>query len=343
MIRKIAGVVLLLILVIGLWQYQLLVYGLSQARGQIRILANVRSVASVLQDASVPDSTKEKLIFIQEVRQYAVDSLGINDSKNYTTFYDQGGKPSLWVVTAAAPFALEAREWKFPLLGSFPYKGFFEYDMALEESEKLKESNLDTHIGIVNGWSTLGWFKDPILSNMLLRNEGNIASLIIHELTHGTLFVKDSVEFNENLATFIGDEGARRFLKSKFGEKSLEYETYLQDKIDHERYVAHILRGCSALDSLYATFETNDEATTAKLEKKHALIDEIMDNIDTVSFNRPTRYAHLKNNTRPNNAFFMSYIRYQSKQTSFDDELKQRFNNDLRLYLEYLKERYPSL
>lgn len=341
MIRKIIGIVLLLILIICLWQYQLLIYGLSQARGQIHILANVHSVKSVLQDPSVPDSTKEKLIFIQEVKQYAVDSLGINDSKNYTTFYDQGGKPSLWVVTAAAPFALVAWEWKFPLLGSFPYKGFFDYEMALAESEKLKKNGLDTHIGVVNGWSTLGWFKDPILSNMLLRHKGDIASLIIHELTHGTLFVKDSVEFNENLATFIGDEGAKRFLKSKFGEGAKEYETYIQNKVDNERYAAHILQGCEALDSLYTAFEEDEEAY--KLEKKRALIDKIMDSIDTISFYNPSRYTYFKKNITPNNAYFMSYIRYKSKQTNFDEELKQRFNNDLRLYLEYLKESYPSL
>jgi len=29
--------------------------------------------------------------------------------------------------------------------------------------------------------------------------------LIIHEMVHATLWVKDSIDFNENLATFIGD------------------------------------------------------------------------------------------------------------------------------------------
>ena len=32
--------------------------------------------------------------------------------------------------------------------------------------------------------------------------------VFIHELTHGTLYVKDGVSYNENLASFVGDEGA---------------------------------------------------------------------------------------------------------------------------------------
>ena len=42
----------------------------------------------------------------------------------------------------------------------------------------------DTKIDEVNAWSTLGWFKDPILSSMLNRSAGSLAELIIHELSH---------------------------------------------------------------------------------------------------------------------------------------------------------------
>lgn len=341
MIKKVIGIVLLIILALCLWQYELVHYGLVQARGQLSIIANTRTVNEVLHDLNTPDSIKEKLIFIQAVRQYAFDSLGINDSKNYTTFYDQQGKPSLWVVTAAEPFALKAREWRFPLLGGFPYKGFFDYEMAQAEAKRLEEDSLDVHIGIVSGWSTLGWFKDPILSNMLSRKKGDLANLIIHELTHGTLFVKDSVEFNENLATFIGDEGAKRFLWTRFGERSEEFKTYVQSKEDYANYTHHILRGCDALDSLYATFEPH-YSHSKKLKQKQDMIEKIMDTVDTITFHNPDRFA-WRNATRPNNAFFMSYIRYRAKQGNFHHELLYDFDNDLALYMEHLKKKYPSM
>lgn len=99
----------------------------------------------------------------------------------------------MYVVTACAPFAFQPRMWHFPVVGSFPYKGFFEKNKALAEAKKIKEEEgLEVSVRTAGGWSTLGWFKDPVLSNMLNRSEGDLANLIIHELTHGTLFVKDS-------------------------------------------------------------------------------------------------------------------------------------------------------
>lgn len=342
MIRKILAFVLIFLLSVSLWQYELVLYGLAQARGQLHILANTRDVVDVINDPNTPDSTVEKLILIQQVRNFAVDSLGINNSNNYTTIYDQNGKPSLWVVTAAEQFALQPVEWKFPLLGSFPYKGFFEYEMALKEKAKLDADSLDTNIGVVGGWSTLGWFKDPILSNMLLRNKGDLADLIIHELTHGTLFVKDSVDFNENLATFIGKKGARRFLSQVYGNNSVELLQYEKDTQDSEKFTSHILRGSDKLDSLYKSFKDQDSYED-KFIKKKKLMSRILSTTDTLSFNNPVKYREIIKYIVPNNAYFLAFVRYKAKLDNFEYELETKFDNDLKAYLEYLKERYPSI
>lgn len=342
MINKIIGIILLVLLSVSLWQYELIVYGLAQARGQTHILANARSVEEVINDPVTADSIREKLIFIQQVKSYAVNSLGIEDSKNYTTIYDQKGLPSLWNVTAAEPFALQAVEWSFPIIGSFPYKGFFEYEMALKEKAKLDSDSLDTNIGVVGGWSTLGWFRDPILSNMLLRNKGDLADLIIHELTHGTLFVKDSVEFNENLATFIGREGAKRILTEMYGKNSLEFLSYEQSRADSEKFTGHILRGSEKLDSLYKSFSA-EESFESKQRKKDMMMKQIMSTTDTLSFVNKARYREIIHYIVPNNAYFLSFIRYRSKLDVFDNALKKDFGDDLKLYLEHLKEKYPSL
>src|SRR5690606_12277179 len=177
--------------------------------------------------------------------------------------------------TAAKPFALEPVEWKFPIIGSFPYKGFFEYEMALKEKARLDADSLDTNIGVVGGWSTLGWFKDPILSNMLVRDKGSLADLIIHELTHGTLFVKDSVEFNENLATFIGREGAKRFLKAMYGKDSEEVYAFEEGVKDGETFTNHILNGSEKLDSLYKSFTAKD-SYEERISKKEEMMKRII-------------------------------------------------------------------
>ncbi len=128
----------------------------------------------------------------------------------------------MWVVLACEPFQLKPKEWKFPILGDrFPTKVF----LRRSSGYRLKQDDLKRKDGMLSfrnpgGWSTLGWFTDPILSKMLMRSEGDLANLIIHEMSHATIFVKDSVEFNENLATFIGDRGTEQFLIDKYGDTS---------------------------------------------------------------------------------------------------------------------------
>lgn len=342
LIKRILLAMLCLLFLLGVWQYELISYGIGQANGQLKIIYGARPVSEVLQDPEVADTIKQKLVLIQEIRQFAFDSLGINESENYTTFYDQKGKPLLWVVTGSEPYALKAKKWNFPLLGSFSYKGYFDLEKAKNEELLLKAQKYDTHIGTVSGWSTLGWLKDPVLSGMLKRNEGELANLIIHELTHGTLFVKDSVEFNENLASFIGDKGAEKFLAYKFGEDSKEYKKYIQKNDDQKRFTNHVLHGAVLLDTLYNSFSENDPEDF-KFNKKHELILNITSGIDTIAFNNPDYYQKYFNRRNPNNTFFMSYLRYSSKLDNFEHEYRVKYNSDLKKYLEHLKSVYPSL
>ena len=98
-------------------------------------------------------------------------------SDNYTTFYNQRGKPILWVVTASERYKLAPKEWKFPVIGTFPYKGFFDEAKADRQEAELLDAGYDTEINEVSAWSTLGYLKDPILSIMLYRSPGSLASL----------------------------------------------------------------------------------------------------------------------------------------------------------------------
>ena len=321
---------------------ELIIYGIRQGVGQLKIIINAEPIEVLIQKPEFPDSMKQKLLYIQEVRSFAVDSLGINDTDNYTTYYDQEGKPVLWVVTACKPFALEPKEWTFPVLGSFSYKGYFDKDLAEAAAEQLKSEGWDTGVRTVSGWSTLGWFKDPILSEMLNRNEGQLAELIIHELTHATIYVKDSVNFNENLASFIGELGAVKFLESWFGESSPELIHYVNQEKDRNRFISYILTATIQLDSLYQGF--NEEMPEAEKEKsKEMLINQIRSNLDTVSFSNESTYRGFFDDYVPNNTFFMSYMRYHSKIDELKDLFYIKFDGDFERFLSYYKEKYPSL
>ncbi|MCU0325016.1 MAG: aminopeptidase [Spirosomaceae bacterium] len=331
-----------------LFNWESTVYGYRQAKGQFKIIWNTVQVEDVLADKNYPDSLKKQIRLIQEIKQFAVDSLGLNPSKNYTTFYDQQGKPILWVNTASEKFELKAKKWDFPILGEFSYKGHFEKEIADAELNQLKAEGYDTQQNEVSAWSTLGYLKDPILSSMLTRSPGRLAALIIHETTHGTLFVKNSLEFNENLADFIGDYGAIRFLEYKYGKNSKELRHYQFSKKYNDAYSKHLMFGVQKLDSLYQTFDKKQSNQT-KEQLKYELISQIMNSADTLlngSFEKKmiSRKKWSTNDKNlPNNAYFIGYMTYQSKQNQFEDEFKNKFNSNFKAYLSFLKSKYPSL
>jgi predicted aminopeptidase len=339
--KRIGLVFLIVLIAFVIFNFQLVTYGLEQAKGQLKIVYSARPFDEVLKDAAVPDSVKTKLHLIEEIKRYAEDSLGINKSDNYQSFYDQKGKPAIYVITACEPFELKEYEWSFPFLGSFSYKGFFNLERAKKEEAELKKTGLDTDLGTASGWSTLGWFKDPVLSGMLKRKEGSLANLIIHELTHGTLYIKDSVDYNENLASFIGDKGAIKFLRFKYGDKSVELEEYEHNKEDKEKYISHILSGAKKLEVVYN--EIKEKKREEKLKKKKQTIGEIISNLDTIKFHNKSYYTSDIDADSINNTFFIDFKRYNSKQDNFEKEFNEKFNGNLKSYLRYLKNKYPSL
>jgi len=340
MIKKI--VLLLVVLVAGfiLWNLELVVYGLCQGYGQVRIVWQAKPIEEFLHDPQFPDTLKQKLLLVEEVRQYAIDSLGLKDTRNYKTLFDQKGEELMWVVQACEPFQLKAKTWDFPVVGSVPYKGFFAKQKAIDERARLEEQGYDVSIRNPGGWSTLGWFTDPILSGMLQRDDGDLASTIIHEMVHATIFVKDDVEFNENLASFIGDTASYYFLASKFGKESKEFIEYLHDDQDYRKYSRHILRGTQKLDSLYESLK-QDEPVENKKEKKKSMITLIMSSADTLTLSKPRNTS--ANGRLPNNTYFMSYHLYQSKQDNFKKELDNDFGGDIKKYIQHLIKKYPYL
>jgi predicted aminopeptidase len=334
--------VFIIFTVLVIFYHELVFYGLRQAKGQLSIIYNARPVEEFLSDPAFPDSLKQRLRLIEEVRRFAIDSLGLKDTENYKTMFDQQGREIMWVVIAAEPFRMEPKTWKFPILGEVPYKGFFNKKLAIELKDQLEAEGYDVIIRNPGGWSTLGWFTDPILSKMLNRSEGDLANLIIHEMSHATIFVKDSVDFNENLATFIGDRGAEMFLVHKYGAGAKQYTTYMAEDRDYLKVVAHMLRGGEILDSLYQTM-TETQPVAEKKELKEQTILRIVERFDTLNLEVLQNPLKKLEGRLPNNASFMNYRQYQASQDVFWREWEGRFDRNLKAYIAYLTDVYPFL
>ena len=106
---------------------------------------------------------------------------------------------------------LKLFSWSFPIVGKVTYKGFFTQEGALKEKGGLDERGYDTYLQPSGAYSTLGWLKDPIFSSMLKWDDGTLANLILHEMAHATVYFKGKTDLNEQMATFIGNQGPSIF------------------------------------------------------------------------------------------------------------------------------------
>ncbi len=311
-------------------------------KGQLSIVWGARDFEEVFADPEVSDSVKAKLHLIEEIKLFAYDSIGLKHSDNYTAFYDQKDQRLMYVVTGAEKFQLKPYTWSFPVVGEVPYKGFFDAAKAKEEYFRLKMLGLDADIGGASGWSTLGWFKDPVLSSMLNRSEADLAELIIHELTHGTLFVTDSVEYNENLAQFVGVEGAKWFLRSKYGENSMELQAYLTSMEEDDKKTQFMLQQAKFLDTVYKSLEpTLSEQEKLIIKKKTFLLfwDRARDLKLEGDNDFPDRL--LRRMSKSGNTMFLQYTRYQAKQNDFSSDFS-RCKSDLKLFVQNMVAKYGT-
>jgi predicted aminopeptidase len=316
---------------------------LSQAAaGQMRILAKSEPIDDYLKDTAIPDSVRQKLQLVKEIRAYAFDKLGLLPTDNYTKFFDQQGKPLLWVVSASKEFSLEPKMWWFPIVGNVSYKGFFSLDGARDLADDLQADGYDTRIREVNAWSTLGWFSDPVMSTMLEYPEADLAELLFHELSHSTIYIKGNVDFSESLANFIGMRGAIMYMQDKYGEDSKECMRYVNDIADIDRFEQYMLNGAIKLDSLYATMKGSDNPI-GKRKLKQAYIAKIVANLDTVNFIDKGYYYHVFDNRQlPNNAYFIVKRQYNSKMNFFAEEMDKIAGGDLVKYIAYLRDKYKK-
>ena len=286
--------------------------------GQLTIVFESKPIDEVINDKNIPKETKDNLLLIADIKKFAVEELGYSESDNYTTFYDQHNCPLMYVVSACPEFSMEEYEWQFPIAGSFTYKGFFERKMADKEIAELKAEGYDVYLGTASGWSTLGWLKDPILSGMLDKSEGELAELIIHELTHSFKYEKDNITFNENLATFIGENGSKLYLNKKYGNDSpqtIEYKNILHDNAVFEGYMTS---GFYQLDSLYKGFNSQLSIQNKK-ELKQKKIANLLEGVSTLPLSDPMRFKYIdKKREQINNAWFAGFKRYNTLQKEFE-------------------------
>ncbi|HWB04643.1 MAG TPA: aminopeptidase [Verrucomicrobiales bacterium] len=219
-------------------------------RGQRQILTEAKPIARVLKDPSTSEAVRKKLELVLELRKFAAEELLLPADKQYDHYCDLKRKYVVWVVYAAPEFSVEGKTWWYPLVGSLKYRGFFSEENAKHEAAELKANGYDVYLAGTEGYSTLGYLRDPVLNTFLHRSDAELAELIFHELTHQGLYLSGDTDFNEALATAVGEEGAVRWLKAKGRTKELK--AYQAQRQLQRQIVRIVLDTRARLKDLYA-------------------------------------------------------------------------------------------
>lgn len=193
---------------------------------------------------------KDRLALVQELREFAARELQLPAERQYDRYTDLHREHVVWVVHAAPEFSVEAKTWWYPILGKLKYRGYFSETDAQQEGARLRAMGMDVDVSGTEAYSTLGWLRDPVLNTFIHRSDADLAELIFHELTHQRLYLKGDTDFNEALATAVGEAGARLWLKSK--GRLADLEIYNRRHQLQRDIIAAILRTRNELGRLYA-------------------------------------------------------------------------------------------
>ncbi|MDH3734302.1 MAG: aminopeptidase [Gemmatimonadota bacterium] len=196
-------------------------YVLRAGWEEARILSSRRPIHAVVHDTTVALEVRQKLRLVLDARDFAVRDLGLHAGRSYDGYAEITRDTLALNVVAAPEFELRWKTWWFPIVGHVPYKGFFDFDHAFAEAERLEADGYDVTVRPVSAFSTLGWFPDPVMSTTLRLDSLALVETVIHEITHTTFFPTGEADFNESFANFVGYRGAIAFFCEALGDESL--------------------------------------------------------------------------------------------------------------------------
>ena len=228
-------------------------YVLPVVVGQAELLLRSVSISEALRSGRLSAEQKAKLILIRDVRKYAGEEIGLDIVDNYTLYYDSGGQPVAYNLSASARDAFRPKTWSFPFVGSIPYLGFFDRPAAVAEFTELKRLGYDVFLYPVEAYSGFAWLPNPVLSPMLERDDIFLVDTVMHELLHSTIFRENDTTFNESLATFVGRTAMVDYFRDRRPDEPEWVEMAAKRNEDTDRYNAFIFELYGELESFYAS------------------------------------------------------------------------------------------
>lgn len=271
-------------------------YVVQASFGQLELWGKARPIDEHLASRDTDARTRVLLEEVGHIRRFAARQ-GLAPGGSYRKYVPLDRPAVVWFLAASKPLSLEPMLWHFPVVGSFPYTGWFDPREARKIAARLRRQGWETFIRPVRAYSTGGWFRDPVVSTMFSPRDDalrELANVLLHELTHANLLVNDQSTFNESLASFVGDTMAEQYLAERFGPASAELAAFRLELAEDRRRGARMAAAYDELDALYRSARPDAE----KLARKR----EILAALD----------AELELPYRPNNASLLGFKTYNA-------------------------------
>lgn len=312
-------------------------YLLHVSKGQINLITSRIPIEKALESPELTKEQKDKLRLVKEIKSFIQDELHLKiDEDAYSTYVQLDSPYVTYLLRVALAYELEAYEWKFPITGSTPYKGFFKEELAVEERNTFPKDQYDTYIRGVTAYSTLGWFEDSVLSSMLAYSESDFITTIFHELTHTILFFKNKINFNERFAEFLGRKMSILFYLKKEGLHSETVQKMETAWIDQVLFSSFMVDEYQKLKQWYLD---NKGLVTSELKEKR--LRSIQDRfVKTVQLQlKLYKYSHFEK-LKLNNAKLLSYRSYNYNMEEFVKLFNSSIiNQDIVAFIKYFSDR----
>lgn len=308
-------------------------YYIPEGYSLLKTYSKAKDINKLLKKGDIPENEKEFFLMIKKIKDYAINNLGLKENKNYSKYIRIEKDYLVDVVTACEIDSFNQYEWNYLFMGKMPYKGFFKNGDALKEAQKFDTDKYDVYISEVDAFSTLGILRDPLFSFMMDYSIYGLADLIFHEQTHATIFLKDKISFNENLANFIGTEGAFIFIKETYGTESNIYKNTIDRIEDSKKFKKLLTDLYEKLSLIYNKNISKKE----KIELKKIAINS-WKNKFKVNYEKEFKTKSYRRipEIEINNAYITIYRSY-TKDLGIFYELYEYCNNDLVKFIEVVK------
>lgn len=294
-------------------------YALHAVTGQAGLLLRSIPIEQALASPDLSEEERRKLQLVVEARDFAGSEFALYTGNSFHTYFDGGDQPVAINLSASRKDAFDPQLWTFPIAGTLASLGYFDRAAADAERHRLEADGWDVFTYEIDAYTNGEPLTNPALSPLLKRPDDVIVDLVIHELLHATIFRPDDASFNESLATFIGQEGALRFWRSRYPDQPERVQIALNRYADRDRYRAFALETYDQLAAYYATALPSAD----KIAGRSALFDAARARFaaDVQPFmHTPANYDFVAT-LDMNNAYLLLFRRYNLDLDVFQDVL----------------------